>query len=79
MSRNNSYSTTADTDANKKIQAISKKREKLLSRNLTIPCRIENSASLETPTRESSKARNRRLTFDIEESFEIIKECREFV
>ena len=77
--RTNSYSTTADTDANKKILPISRKREKLISRNLTIPNRIENSASLETPTRENSRAGKRRFTFDVEESFEIIKERKEFV
>ena len=79
MSRNNSYSTTADTDGNKKILPISRKREKLISRNLTIPSRMENSASLETPTRENSRAGKRRFTFDVEESFEIIKERKEFV
>ena len=75
----NCYSTTTDTDMNKRIQPISRKSEKLISRNLAAPNRTEYSNSSEQLRRESSKTRKMRFSFDIEESFELIKNGKEFV
>ena len=89
---NNCCSTAAtDTDARQKIQPITRQSEKIISRRLAAPKRIEiNSKSSEQLNREGKVTnewkQNRfvsstktKFSFDVEHKFEVIKSGSEFV